>query len=228
MSARKGLGRWPIRLYAWAAERLYYEFAWAYDAVSWLVSLGHWAAWRRMALDYVDSHTVLEIGFGTGELLVEMGRRGLRACGLDRSPAMQRITARKMQRGGIQAPCVRGTVQKAPFVDGCFDSIISTFPAAYILDPATLREAARLLRPPDPGHGTGGGRLVVVGMILDTDSRFLRQVMGFVFGVAGESVLARYERMATTAGLHVTVTVRSGKGLSKRVRIPVVIAEKRA
>ena len=63
-------------------------------------------------------------------------------------------------------------------------------------------------------------------MVLDTDSRFLRQVMGFVFGVAGESVLARYERMATAAGLRVTVTERSGKGLSKRVRIPVVIAEK--
>jgi len=31
------------RLYVWATERLYQELAWAYDGVSWLVSLGHWA-----------------------------------------------------------------------------------------------------------------------------------------------------------------------------------------
>jgi len=229
MSARRDVSRrWPVRLYAWAAERLYYEFAWAYDAVSWLVSLGHWAGWRRMALEYVDGHRVLEIGFGTGELLIEMARRSLSACGLERSPAMQRVTARKMRRRGVRAPRVRGEVQRAPFADGCFDSIVSTFPSPYILDPVTLRETARLLRPPHPGQATGGGRLVVVGMVLDTDSRFLRRVMGFIFGGDGESVLAHYKRIATAAGLRVTVTVRSGRGLSRHARIPVVIAEKQA
>ena len=32
---------WIGRLYLWACHRLYNEFAWAYDWVSWLVSLGH-------------------------------------------------------------------------------------------------------------------------------------------------------------------------------------------
>ena len=35
------------RLYLWACHRLYNEFAWTYDSVSWLVSLGHWWGWRK-------------------------------------------------------------------------------------------------------------------------------------------------------------------------------------
>lgn len=54
--------------YYWLAERLYNELAWAYDPVSWLVSLGQWDVWRKGALDYLTGKRILEIGFGTGEL----------------------------------------------------------------------------------------------------------------------------------------------------------------
>ncbi|MCS6844103.1 MAG: hypothetical protein NZ528_07260, partial [Caldilineales bacterium] len=54
------------RLYLWATQRLYNEFAWAYDAVAWLVSGGRWDRWRRLALDYVVGQPILEVGFGTG------------------------------------------------------------------------------------------------------------------------------------------------------------------
>jgi len=213
---------WLARLYLWATYRLYNEFAWAYDPVSWLVSLGHWASWRRMALDYVTGHRVLEVGFGTGELLVEMARRGLHVYGLERSPAMQRISAHKIHRRGIWVPRVRGVVQKTPFVAGCFDSIIATFPAGYILDPATLREVARLLRRPDPSTAACGGRFIVVGLVLDTDSLLLRRAMRLISGTPAESVLARYEQIVTAAGLRVTVDARSGEGL----RGPVIISER--
>jgi len=220
-SRNQGALTWLARLYVWATYRLYNELAWAYDLVSWLVSMGHWAGWRRMALDYVAGQRVLEVGFGTGELLIEMARRGLEVYGLEQSPAMHRITARKMRRRGTQALCVRGVTQRAPFADGCFDSIVATFPAGYILDPATLREVARLLRRPDPGIGARGGRFVVAGMVLETDSPFLRRVMWLVFGVPTENVLAWYERAATAAGLGVTVTGRSGRWM----RVPVIISE---
>jgi len=97
----------------WATYRLYHEFAWAYDVVSWLVSLGHWAGWRRIALDHVIGRRVLEVGFGTGELLIEMACRDLHVYGLECSPAMQRVTARKMVRPSpldtfsIQRRCAR-------------------------------------------------------------------------------------------------------------------------
>jgi hypothetical protein len=43
--------RWRS-LYLWLAERLYHELAWAYDGISWLVSLG---AWSRYAIEKLDA-----------------------------------------------------------------------------------------------------------------------------------------------------------------------------
>jgi ubiquinone/menaquinone biosynthesis C-methylase UbiE len=206
------LGR-LARLYTGLEDRLYYELAPAYDAVSWLVSLGHWAKWRRLALDDVAGQRVLEVGFGTGELLIEMARRGLHVCGLDLSPAMHRITARKMARQGVWAPRVRGVAQAMPFAESSFDTLIATFPADFIFDPATLREAACLL--------TSGGRFIIVDMCLFTGNDFLRR-LARAFGVLTEDDLRRYERFAAEAGLRVRVLARKGQGL----RVPVIIAER--
>lgn len=213
---------WLARLYIWATHRLYNEFAWAYDLASWLVSLGHWSAWRRSALDYVVGRRVLEVGFGTGELLIEMAHRDFQAVGLDLSPAMHRVTARKLSRRQIETPRLRGLVQAMPFVDGQFDSILCTFPAAYILDPETLREVARLLRPGSPVAGNGAGRLVVVGMVVGMDNRVWRRTMRFVFGASEESALDRFKRVAGAAGLQVTVIDAGGSGF----HVPVVLAER--
>ncbi len=213
------------QLYLWATERLYNELAWAYDLVSWLVSLGHWAAWRRVALEYVAGHRVLEIGFGTGELLAEAASRGLEIYGLERSAAMHRVTASKLARRGITLPRVRALAQAMPFASGCFDTIVSTFPARYILDPATTEEVARLLRPPGPAEDTGG-RFVIVGLCCEFKSSLLRLALRFIFGETGspatDRVLTLYKRQATSAGLRVRVNPREWKW----VKIPVLILEK--
>jgi ubiquinone/menaquinone biosynthesis C-methylase UbiE len=155
--------RWIGRLYLWATYRLYNEFAPLYDLAAWLVSAGRWGEWRRLALDYVSGPVVLEVGFGTGALLAELAQRGIRAIGLEISPAMQKVTARKLRRLGISAPRLRGAVQSLPFADGCMDTIVSTFPAEYILDSDALGEMQRVLRRPH-GPDDPGGRLVIVGM----------------------------------------------------------------
>jgi len=215
---------WLGRLYIWATYRLYYEFAWAYDLASWIVSLGRWSGWRLSALDYVAGPRVLEIGFGTGELLLEMGARGLKPVGLDLSLAMHRIAARKLSRRGLGVPRVRGITQAMPFPDGAFDAIVSTFPAGYILDPATLCEAARLLRPPDAATGKGGGRLVVVGLTVAVDLSAWWSALRFLFGGEGEAALDRFIALAQAAGLQVEVLERE----SGRFRVPVIVAERRA
>ena len=38
---------------------LYGPFAWTYDGVAWLVSLGQWTAWGRVALRYLEGQPVL-------------------------------------------------------------------------------------------------------------------------------------------------------------------------
>ncbi len=211
------------KLYIWATYRLYDEFACAYDLVSWLVSLGRWSSWRLSALDSITGQRVLEIGFGTGELLTEMANRGLDPVGLDASRAMHRVTARKLARRGLSVPGVIGLAQAMPFPTESFDSLVSTFPAGYIVDPATLGEIARVLRAPDPATGKVGGRLVVVGLVVSVDLPVWQTVMGFLFGEEGGAVLDQFTRLAQRVGLCVEV-LEQGTG---RVRVPVVVAERR-
>src|SRR5512139_3469830 len=90
-------------IYLWMCHRLYNEFAWTYDTAASLVSLGRWDEWRREALAYLPEHgPVLEIGFGTGELLPALAARPGRVYGLEPSPAMQTITRRKLRRRGLE------------------------------------------------------------------------------------------------------------------------------
>jgi len=213
---------WLGRFYVWATYRLYDELAWTYDAVSWLVSLGHWSEWRLSALDHIAPKRVLEIGFGTGDLLLEMAARDLEPVGLDESPAMQRVTARKLQRRGITVPRVRGIAQSLPFADQSFDSIVCTFPAGYILDAATFREAARVLCPPDPALGKAGGCLVVVGIVVETSTPVWQRVMQVLFGTRAGAVRERFFTLAEAAGLRARA-VEQQRGM---LRVPVFVAER--
>ena len=213
---------WLGRLYIWATHRLYDELVWAYDVVSWCVSLGHWSDWRRAALDHIKGRRILELGFGTGELLSEMAKHGLEPVGLDASVAMHRVTARKVARIGLEIPRVRGVSQAIPFPDESFDSVVCTFPAEYILHPATLHEVARVLRGPDALSETGGGRLVVIGLTVEVDLPLWQRAMEFLFGGQARSAIERFGCLADAAGLRVDVQ-EAGKG---RVRVPVVIAQR--
>jgi len=126
---------------------LYYELAWTYDLVSRLVSIGQWRAWQRAALPYLRGRRVLEIAHGTGDSLLDLTALGFEPMGLDLSPAMGRLTRRKLRRHGLAMPLVRARVQSLPFAAASFPSLLSTFPAEFILDPAALAECRRVLQP---------------------------------------------------------------------------------
>jgi ubiquinone/menaquinone biosynthesis C-methylase UbiE len=205
---------WIGRLYLWACHRLYNEFAWAYDWVSCLVSLGHWWGWRKAALDYLIGPRVLEVGFGTGDLLIEMAQQGWDVHGLELSSAMHRITARKMRRCRAWAPRIRGLVQAMPFPDRAFNSIVSTCPAEFILQPPTWQEFGRVLAP--------GGRLIVTGTCLYANHPLLQQMFRIVFAILEQNQRPWYERTATAARLKVTA-IEHGE---QPVRTQVIIAEK--
>jgi ubiquinone/menaquinone biosynthesis C-methylase UbiE len=155
-------------LYAALEESLYYPLAPAYDLISWLVSLGQWDRWRKLSLPHVVGARVLEVGFGTGILLAELARRGYVVVGLDLSPAMQRITSARIAKQNLRVAQVRGSVQSMPLTAACFDTVISTFPAAFILDSATIAEIARVLSP--------NGRFILVDMVLFSQNRFLQRL----------------------------------------------------
>ena len=193
---------------------LYNELAWAYDAVSWAVSLGRWDAWRRASLPFVRGKRILEVGFGTGELLpvLQSGRR--RVIGIEPSAAMQRITWQKLRERAETVPCVQGTAQNLPFADKAFDTIVSAFPASYILDQRTHQEFARCLRP--------GGRIVIVEVILAEPGPLLSLLFKLVFPFPADA-FERLDNAVQASGLTIEEHV-VGRGA---VRPLVIVVEKR-
>jgi ubiquinone/menaquinone biosynthesis C-methylase UbiE len=194
----------------WALLRLgfrllYREMAWSYDLVSWIVSLGHWRDWQRAAVRYACGPRLLDLAFGTGNLLLDYHAAGVTPVGVDLSPQMVRISARKLHARGLPLALARGYAQALPFANATFDSVISTFPAEFIIERATAAEVTRVLRP-------GGRFIVVVGASLtgrDLPSRFLE----WLYAITGQrSALPSVKDLALPSQLSARWEKVSGKG----------------
>ncbi len=136
---------------------LYNEFAFTYDVVSWVVSLGNWRCWQRTALKHISTPKtgiVLDLAHGTGNLHLDLHASGYRTVGFDLSPHMGRITRSKFAKNGQHASLVRGYGQSLPFDDQAFTSIVCTFPTPFIFEAETVAECHRVLQP--------GGKLTIV------------------------------------------------------------------
>jgi ubiquinone/menaquinone biosynthesis C-methylase UbiE len=162
---------------------LYHEMAWSYDLVAWGVSGGQWRAWGRAALPHLVGQSVLELGHGPGHLLVALAQLSFCPVGLDLSPHMGRMARGRLRRAGLESPLARGRAQALPFATDSFDSVLATFPTQYIVDPATLAEVRRVLRP-------GGRLVVVVGAQLQGQDPFSRFVE-WLYKITGQRELAR-------------------------------------
>lgn len=141
--------RWLQRqLFNW----LYTSGAWIYDPLTILLFAGEWREWQRSVLPLLQGDHILDLGCGTGQLLPDLAGRASLVVGLDRSTAMLRRARRRAE--GSRARLVRGEARALPLRTAAFTTVVSTFPAEYILDRQVQAEIARVLVP--------GGRLVVV------------------------------------------------------------------
>lgn len=200
------------RLLRFAFGLLYHQLAWTYDLVSWTVSMGQWRSWQRAALPYLRGRRVLEVAHGTGNLLLDLASLGFRPVGVDASPAMGRLAARKLRRHlggpGLPLPLARGVVQALPFAPGSFQSLVSTFPTEYVADPAAIAEFFRLLAP--------GGVFVCVpaaqitgGSLGDRWAAWLFRVTGQAAGDWFAPLVARYTAVGFQAHIELVLQARS-------------------
>ncbi|MDT7743392.1 MAG: hypothetical protein QOE59_2470 [Actinomycetota bacterium] len=132
---------------------------WVYDVMTWL--LGARPAHRRLvaAAGLAPGQTVLEVGCGTGNLLLTAAAaaRGTAVVGLDPDPA---ALARARAKVARRAPSVRveqGFADELPHPDGSVDRVLSAFMFHHLpseAKTAMLREVRRVLVP--------GGQLLLL------------------------------------------------------------------
>lgn len=185
-----------------AFHHFYNTFALTYDFVSAVVSRGHWRAWTRAAIPYLIGKRVLEMPCGTGNLLLDLCAANFAPIGVDLSPAMLRITQRKLHRAQINAPLVRARAEALPFATSTFDSITMTFPPGFVTDPRALAELQRVLR--------NNGRLIWVdsGRLLPRDvwSRTLDRALDAV-NVGAPSLADLARELLARAGFQIQIEI---------------------
>jgi ubiquinone/menaquinone biosynthesis C-methylase UbiE len=133
----------------------YDRFAWLYDAVDWLTA-NTTHRLRRRALRHLPParSRVLEIGFGSGKLLLELAGQ-YDVVGLDRAPGMVRLAWRRLLARGAASKLLIGDVCSLPWPDGAFDAVLSTFAFSAFVDARrALGEMVRVT--------CTGGRVVIV------------------------------------------------------------------
>jgi ubiquinone/menaquinone biosynthesis C-methylase UbiE len=125
------------------------------------------APMRKAGLDLLKAgvgEKILEIGFGTGRVLVDMakavGPQG-KVFGVDLSDQMLRLAKKNLTKAGLIGRCrLRcGDAAHLSYREGTMDAVFMSF-TLELFDtpeiPLVLGECRRILRP--------GGRIVVVGM----------------------------------------------------------------
>jgi len=158
---------------------LYHQFAWAYDAVAWIVSLGSWRKWIKAVVPFLDRPRILEIGFGTGHLQAALLQKKIPVIGIDESQQMVQITRRRLVLSGLIPRLIRGEAQTLPFASQSFHQVVITFPAEYILKSATFSELQRIL--------VKGGDVVTLPLAWITGRSPWERLAAWVNRITGEA-----------------------------------------
>jgi len=158
---------------------LYHQFAWLYDWVASIVSLGAWQRWVSTVLPYLDGPRTLEIGFGPGHLLVGLQHKGIAPFGLDESPQMTRIARKRLLSLNPHPGIVRGEAEHLPFATESLDQVVMTFPAEFVLHQASLTEIKRVL--------VNDGKVVVLPVAWITGRRLWERFAAWVNHITGQA-----------------------------------------
>ena len=158
---------------------LYHQFACTYDLVACLVSLGAWQAWVQSVLPDLAGPRTLEIGFGPGHLLYNLQKKGVTAFGLDESPQMIRIARGRLSDLSSLPGLVRGTAESLPFASESMHQVAMTFPAEFVLKPASLIEIKRVL--------VKGGMAIVLPMAWITGRKPWERAAAWINLITGQA-----------------------------------------
>jgi len=166
-----------LQRYFW--NPVYDRLSWFYDAVDWFTgNTTH--RLRRRALHHLPpaGSRVLEIGFGSGKLHLELAEQ-YDLAGLDRAPGMAHLTQRRLAAHSRESGLCIGSMCALPWPDGHFDAVLSTFAFSAFPDAeGALDEMVRVTRP--------GGKVVIVDAGEASDGNFMAHLLARTWTVLGD------------------------------------------
>ncbi|MHA2602229.1 MAG: class I SAM-dependent methyltransferase [Candidatus Thorarchaeota archaeon SMTZ1-83] len=133
-----------------------------YDRWISLLTFRQDAVLRKYVIDHLlpQKGTMLDVGCGTGKLLVEAGRRGIHGIGVDNNRQMLQVAKERVKKHNLsrRIDFEYGDATSLEFDDGAFDIMVSTLMVSELHPEqleAFLRESARVVSP--------GGSVVIGG-----------------------------------------------------------------
>jgi ubiquinone/menaquinone biosynthesis C-methylase UbiE len=169
--------REKIQRHFWAP--VYDRLAGLYDAVDWLTA-NTTHRLRKRALRYLPppGSRLLEIGFGSGKLHLELAER-YEMAGLDRAPGMARLTKRRLATRGRESNLCIGSAYALPWPDGHFDAVLSTFAFSAFPDAGrALDEMVRVIEP--------GGKVIIVDAGEASDGNLFARLLAWLWEAFGD------------------------------------------
>lgn len=158
-------------------EKEYFdEWAKTYDDVEgedWPVFLKWAFSEISKKLELTDNSTVLDLGTGTGRLILELSKtnRNCRFIGLDVSEEMIERARENSEEAGLNAEFIVGSMEKLSLPSGSVDFVVSCAAIHHVKEKEKLfREILRVLKP--------GGRLVYADFFEKTDEEYEKRVGG--------------------------------------------------
>lgn len=146
-------------------NKIYSRWTKAYDKFIAVFPL--WRKWLKSVLMHIEGQKLLEVSFGTGYLLTQYPKN-IELFGIDYNKDMVKWADAKLKRIGREAKIIQGNVEKMPYNDGTFDTVVNTMAfSGYPNGKKALSEMIRVLKP--------GGRL----LLLDYDFPLNRNIIGY-------------------------------------------------
>ena len=136
-----------------------------YDWLVRVLALGGEQQFRQQTLDLANlqsGEAVLDVGCGTGTLLIEAAKRigpAGSAHGIEVSAEMVAHARRKAAAQSVTIKFIEGSAENLPFAEASFDVIFCTMVLHHLpatMQAAAIREMSRVLRP--------AGRIVIVDL----------------------------------------------------------------
>ncbi|MFC1936517.1 class I SAM-dependent methyltransferase [Chloroflexota bacterium] len=171
--------RWLAKFLKIFFHLLYHQFAWTYDLVSGIVSLGMWNSWIRSSLPKLPGPRVLELGHGPGHLQSALFNTPAQAFGLDLSPQMGKLAVQRLKRIGHSPRLTNADTKNLPYPANTFDQLVATFPTEYIVDPETITETHRVLKT--------GGQVIIIPVAWITGQSFFHRLAAWLFKITGQA-----------------------------------------